>query len=182
MQWLKQNWLKKELTVKSDILVVFINGLIVMGGVFVLNGIISRMYGLSVLGEFLLLKRTVVAGAAIVLVGANLGLPNYLSRQFQRSYGDAAMLLFITISIPLIVFVIIILKSIFIEGFIDSSNFWTYLIYACGISLQFLTYALFRGYMNIIGASLFQLVGSNTIPTGLITRSDSLSNDKLELK
>ena len=76
MRWLKQNWLKKELTVKSDILVVFINGLIVMGGVFVLNGIISRMYGLSVLGEFLLLKRTVVAGAAIVLVGANLGLPN----------------------------------------------------------------------------------------------------------
>jgi len=164
MRWLKQNWLKKELTVKSDILVVFINGLIVMGGVFVLNGIISRMYGLSVLGEFLLLKRTVVAGAAIVLVGANLGLPNYLSRQFQRSYGDAAMLLFITISIPLIVFAIIILKSIFIEGFIDSSNFWTYLIYACGISLQFLTYALFRGYMNIIGASLFQLVGTAIIP------------------
>jgi len=89
MQWLKQNWLKKELTVKSDILVVFINGLIVMGGVFVLNGIISRMYGLSVLGEFLLLKRTVVAGAAIVLVGANLGLPNYFGPQRFGNRGDS---------------------------------------------------------------------------------------------
>ena len=67
MKWLKQNWLKKELTIKSDILVVFINGFIVMGGVFILNGLIARLYGLSILGEFLLLKRTVVAGAAIVL-------------------------------------------------------------------------------------------------------------------
>ena len=67
-----------------------------MGGVFILNGLIARLYGLSILGEFLLLKRTVVAGAAIVLVGANLGLPNYLSRRFQRSYGDAAMILFIS--------------------------------------------------------------------------------------
>ena len=119
MKWLKQNWLKKELTIKSDILVVFINGFIVMGGVFILNGLIARLYGLSILGEFLLLKRTVVAGAAIVLVGANLGLPNYLSRGFQRSYGDAAMLLFISISVPLMLLTLIISKSIFTGGSID---------------------------------------------------------------
>ena len=164
MKWLKQNWLKKELTIKSDILVVFINGFIVMGGVFILNGLIARLYGLSILGEFLLLKRTVVAGAAIVLVGANLGLPNYLSRGFQRSYGDAAMILFISISLPLMLLTLIISKSIFTGGSIDQNSFWIYLVYACGICLQFLTYALFRGYMNIIGASIFQLVGTAIIP------------------
>ncbi len=38
-------------------MVTLINGVIVIGGIFVLNGIIARIHGLGILGEFLLIKR-----------------------------------------------------------------------------------------------------------------------------
>ena len=47
------NWLNKHLSFKDDLMVTLINGVIVIGGIFVLNGLIARIHGLDVLGEFL---------------------------------------------------------------------------------------------------------------------------------
>ena len=44
------NWLNKHLSLKADLMVTLLNGVIVIGGVFVLNGLIARIHGLDILG------------------------------------------------------------------------------------------------------------------------------------
>ena len=157
------NWLYKHLTFKNDVIVTLLNGLVIIGGVFILNGLIARIYGLEILGEFLLVKRTFSAVVGILLIGMNIGLPNYLSKNLEKSYGDNSLILFIIVTIPLTV---ILMLSIFwfnIPGFY-SDRFWIYIIFSLSISAQFITYALYRGYMNMIGANIFQLVGTAIIP------------------
>jgi hypothetical protein len=61
----EMNWLKKHLSFKADMIITLLNGLVVIGSVFVLNGLIARLHGLDVLGEFLLIKRTLSAGVGI---------------------------------------------------------------------------------------------------------------------
>ena len=58
-------------------------------------------------------------------------------------------------------------RLVFVE--ISSDHFWIYIIYSLGISAQFLTYALYRGYMNMIGANIIQLVGTAIIPIIIFT-------------
>ena len=55
-----------------------------------------------------------------------------------------------------------------ITGFY-SEHFWIYIIFSLGISAQFITYALYRGYMNMIGANIFQLLGTAIIPIIVFT-------------
>ena len=80
--------LNKNLPFKYDIMVTLINGIVVIGGIFILNGLIARLHGLHVLGEFLLVKRTISSSMGILLIGLNIALPNYLSRNFDKSYAD----------------------------------------------------------------------------------------------
>lgn len=157
-----------KLSFKSDFIVTFLNGLIVIGGVFILNGLIARIHGLELLGEFLLIKRTLSAIVGILLIGMNVGLPNYLSRNFQRSFGDISFILFIIITIPLTIILIVSILWFDITGFY-SEHFWIYIIFSLGISAQFITYALYRGYMNMIGANIFQLLGTAIIPIIVFT-------------
>ena len=157
-----------KLSFKSDFIVTFLNGLIVIGGIFILNGLIARIHGLELLGEFLLIKRTLSAVVGILLIGMNVGLPNYLSRNFQRSFGDISFILFIIVTIPLTVILIISILWFDITGFY-SEHFWIYIIFSLGISAQFITYALYRGYMNMIGANIFQLLGTAIIPIIVFT-------------
>ena len=80
--------LNKNLSLKLDIVVTLINGIIVIGGIFILNGLVARLHGLEVLGEFLLVKRTISSSMGILLIGLNIALPNYLSRNFDKSFAD----------------------------------------------------------------------------------------------
>jgi len=171
------NWLNKHLSLKADLLVTLLNGVIVIGGVFALNGLIARIHGLDILGEFLLIKRTLSAGIGILLVGMNIALPNYLSRNYEKSYGDNVFILFLIVTIPMTILVIAGILWFNIKGFY-SSDFWIYVLFSLGLSAQFITYALYRGYMNMIGANIFQLVGTAIIPivvfTSVVTLNDGL--------
>ena len=162
------NWFNKHLSFKADLFVTLLNSLVVIGGVFILNGLIARIHGLEVLGEFLLVKRTLTAVVGILLIGMNVGLPNYLSRNFERSYGDSAIIIFIVITIPLTLLLIAGILWLNISGFY-SDYFWLYIIFTLGICSQFITYGLYRGYMNMIGANFFQLVGTAIIPIIVFT-------------
>ena len=159
----KMNWFNKNLSFKSDLILTLLNGLVIIGGVFVLNGLIARMYGLEILGEFLLVKRTFSSIVGILLIGMNIALPYYLSRNLEKSYADNSFLLFFIISVPLTVLLILSIFWFKIPGFY-SNWFWTYIIYSLSISTQFITYALYRGYMNMIGANIFQLLGTAILP------------------
>ncbi|HJM70191.1 MAG TPA: lipopolysaccharide biosynthesis protein [Candidatus Marinimicrobia bacterium] len=167
------NWLNKHLSFKADVLVTLLNGLVVIGGVFVLNGLIARLYGLDVLGEFLLIKRTLSAGVSILLIGMNIGLPNYLSRNFERAYTNNAFVLFIVVSIPLTIIFIGGLFLFDITGF-NQDYFWLYVLFAFSMCTQFMTYALYRGYMNMLGANVFQLLGTAIIPIIVFYLVDTL--------
>ena len=168
-------WLNKLLSFKADLMVTLLNGLIVIIGIFVLNGLIARMYGLEVLGEFLLIKRTLYSFVGILLIGMTVGLPNFLSRDFDKSYGDNAFIIFILFTIPLTVLFIYGIFRFNISGF-NNDKFWVYFIFSLGISAQFITYALYRGYMNMIGANIFQLLGTAIIPLIVFTSIDNLNN------
>ena len=157
------NWFNKHLSFKADLLVTLLNSLIVIGGVFILNGLVARIHGLEVLGEFLLVKRTLSAVVGILLIGLNVGLPNFLSRNFEKSYGDNSFIIFLFMTIPLTIIFITSIIWFNITGF-HSEHFWIYIIFSLGISGQMITYALYRGYMNMIGANFFQLVGTAIIP------------------
>ena len=169
------NLLNKNLSLKADLLVTLLNGVIVIGGVFVLNGLIARIHGLDILGEFLLIKRTLSASVGILLVGMNIALPNYLSRNFEKSYGDNAFILFFIVTIPMTIFLIAGILWFNIKGFY-SSYFWIYVLFSFGLSAQFITYALYRGYMNMIGANIFQLVGTAIIPIVVFTSVGTLND------
>ena len=173
------NWLNKHLSLKADLMVTLLNGVIVIGGVFVLNGLIARIHGLDVLGEFLLIKRTLSASVGILLVGMNIALPNYLSRNFEKSYGDNAFILFLIITVPMTILLIAGILLFNIKGFY-SNHFWIYVLFSLGLSAQFITYALYRGYMNMVGANVFQLLGTAIIPIVVFTSVASL-NDGLFL-
>jgi|TARA_B100002003_G_scaffold3093_1_gene2953 O-antigen/teichoic acid export membrane protein len=168
-------WLNKLLSFKADLMVTLLNGLIVIVGIFILNGLIARMYGLEVLGEFLLIKRTLYSFVGILLIGMSAGLPNFLSRDFDKSYGDNAFIIFILFTIPLTVLFIYGIFRFNISGF-NNDKFWVYFIFSLGISAQFITYALYRGYMNMIGANIFQLLGTAIIPLIVFTSIDNLNN------
>jgi O-antigen/teichoic acid export membrane protein len=173
------NWLNKHLSLKADLMVTLLNGVIVIGGVFVLNGLIARIHGLDVLGEFLLIKRTLSASVGILLVGMNIALPNYLSRNFEKSYGDNAFILFLIITVPMTILLIAGILLFNIKGFY-SNHFWIYVLFSLGLSAQFITYALYRGYMNMVGANVFQLLGTAIIPIVVFTSVAKL-NDGLFL-
>ena len=155
--------LNKKLSLKYDIIVTLINGIIVIGGIFILNGLIARLHGLDVLGEFLLIKRTISSSMGILLLGLNIALPNYLSRKFDKTYADNSYVLFMIATIPLTVLSIILIIWLDIKGF-SQQHFWYYVIFSFGMSAQFMAYAIFRGYMNMIGANILQLIGTAVIP------------------
>ena len=157
------NILNKNLSLKYDIIVTLINGIVVIGGIFILNGLIARIHGLEVLGEFLLVKRTISSSMGILLIGLNIALPNYLSRNFDKSYADNSYVLFMLATFPLTVLSIISVTWFDINGF-NENYFWYYVIFSFGMCSQFMTYAIFRGYMNMIGANIFQLIGTAIIP------------------
>ena len=168
-----KNWLTKNFSIREDIIITFLNSLIVTVGVFSLNGLIARLHGLETLGEFLLLKRTFFTAVSLFLLGSNLGLTNYICKNDDRAYGDAALHLFLVFSLPFIFGIIIGLQWYQIEG-INKDVFWPYYLFALGICLQFLAYSLFRGYLNMIGASVVQLVGTAMIPIILFLLLDDL--------
>lgn len=169
------NWLNKHLSLKADLMVTLLNGVIVIGGVFVLNGLIARIHGLDVLGEFLLIKRTLSASVGILLIGMNIALPNYLSRNFEKSYGDNAFILFLIITVPMTILLIAGILLFNIKGFY-SNHFWIYVLFSLGLSAQFITYALYRGYMNMVGANVFQLLGTAIIPIVVFTSVATLND------
>ena len=143
-----KDWLLKKYSFKNDLFISYINGLVVMGGVIFLNGLIARLHGLEVLGEFLLVKRTFFTSVSLFLIGSNLGLANYISKNDDRSYGDAVIHLFFIFSIPLIIVCVYSFQWLQIDG-IETNVILPYILFAVGICIQTLVFSLFRGYLNM---------------------------------
>ena len=148
---------------KSDLLITFLNGLAVVAGVFFLNGMIARMHGLDVLGEFSYIRRIVTSCISVLLFGMNVGLPYYISRNTNPNYAYGGGVLFTCISFPLILFITWLITNGYLPG-LKAEDSHIYFLYIVGIGAQYLSYSIFRGYMNMIGANILQLLCTAVIP------------------
>lgn len=140
-----------------------INGVAVLLGVFFLNGYIARKYGLEVLGEFLLVRRTTFAIMGIVLVGMNVGLPSLIGRYKEKYIEWSAFGIYSVITIPLILLITYLISMGNIAGF-KVENALAYGLFLSGVSLQYLTYGMYRGHMKMVVANLIQITGTAVIP------------------
>ena len=104
------NVLKKEMSFSKDFLVTVINAVGIIAGVFLLNAYIARIHGIEILGEYLFIRRTVYSAIGILLIGMNIGLPYYIAKGNNDSYGKSAIITFIFISMPLLLVFIILIK------------------------------------------------------------------------
>lgn len=156
-------FLKKEMSFGRDFIVTVINSVGIIIGVFLLNAYIARVHGLDILGEYLLIRRTVFSASGVILIGMNIGLPYYIAKGGINTYGRSALVTFLVLSIPLLVVVTILLKYRIINIFL-SELVWSILIYSIGANLLNLVIGLYRGYLSILGASIISFIGSILIP------------------
>jgi len=166
------NFIKKKLDTKSDLLITFLNGLVIIFSVFILNALIARLYGLEILGEFTYVKRVGNSILGIILVGMNIGLPFFLAKG-NNNIANSAILIFIFITLPLSVLSVYTFSLTSANQF-HNEHFFSYTLFFIGITSQFLTYGLYRGHMNMVGANAFQLITTAVIPITIFIFVDNL--------
>lgn len=157
------NVLKKEMSFGKDFLVTVINAIGIIIGVFLLNAYIARIHGIEVLGEYLFIRRTIYSAIGIFLIGMNIGLPYYIAKGNDNSYSKSAIIIFIFISMPLLLVFAILIKFRIINLFLPDLV-WPIFIYAIGATLLNLAIGLYRGHLNMLGASIISFIGSIFIP------------------
>jgi O-antigen/teichoic acid export membrane protein len=147
----------------KDFLVTVINAIGIVIGVFLLNAYIARIHGIDVLGEYLLIRRTIFSAIGIFLIGMNIGLPFYIAKGKDNSYGKSAIISFIFITIPFLLLFTILIKLRVINLFFPEL-IWPIFIYAIGANILNLAIGLYRGHLNMLGASIISFIGSILIP------------------
>ena len=172
-----KNLLNKQLSFRKDLILTVINGFIVLFGIFLLNGYIARVFGIEYLGEYLLVRRVVFSLVAILLFGMNIGLPSLIARKIAN-IGDIGFLIFLIFTIPLALIISIFMHYDMIGDF-PKLSYSSYFLFITGISLQFLTYGLYRGHLNMIGANLIQFISTALIPIGIFLFNFSLEKSLL---
>ncbi len=155
-----------RLGIKGDLAVTFINGLGLITGILILYGLIARIMGLEALGEFLLVRRTAFSLMNVLLLGMNIGLPFYISRGGDNTYGTSALLLFGLLTVPLVSVAAVALDLGILSGFPPELAL-PFFIFTTAYTFQALTYGLLRGHLNILGANLLQLLGTGIIPISI---------------
>lgn len=151
-----------------------INGVAVLLGVFLLNGYIARQYGLEVLGEFLLVRRTTFAIMGIVLIGMNVGLPSLIGRFKENNIEWSALVIFSLITLPIILLITYFVSLGGITGF-RMEHSAAYGIFLIGASLQYLIYGIYRGHRKMVGANIIHITGTVLIPVFVFLFAEELS-------
>ena len=151
------------MTIKQDFIMTLVNGLVVMIGIFLLNGYVARHHGLETLGHYLLVRRTSYAVVGVLLLGMNVGLPNFVAKDQKESFGDSAIVILFTFTLPVLLLLTYFVSSGFISGFLPDLS-WTYFAFALAVCIQSITYGLYRGHLRMVGANLIHLISTAVIP------------------
>jgi O-antigen/teichoic acid export membrane protein len=159
---------KKKYSLRTDYLMTAINGIAVLLGVFFLNGLIARVYGLEVLGEFLLIRRTGFAIVGVILLGMNIGIPSLIGRESNMGVERSAIALFIIYTLPFIAIISFIISQGNLFGF-NHENALSYGLFILAVSFQYIVYGMYRGHLKMIGANSLQFIGTALIPILVFT-------------
>jgi len=155
--------LKKESTFGKDFSVTIINSIGLILSVFFLNGYIARTHGLDVLGDYLFIRRTVFSAVSVLLIGMNLGLPYFIAKGGDNTYGKSGLILFFIFTVPLSIVTIFLLK-INMDSIFTVCMTYSVLVYVIGATFMNLSIGLYRGHLNIFGSSIINFIGSAIIP------------------
>ncbi|MEE9166919.1 MAG: hypothetical protein V3U24_05600 [Candidatus Neomarinimicrobiota bacterium] len=151
------------MSLEKDLILTIITALVSVLGIFLLNGYVARLHGLETLGEYLLVRRTSYAIVGLLLLGMNIGLPRFIARDPKGRFGNSAVVTFAIFTIPAIGLLFFLFRANAVPGFIPE-HAGPYAIFITGVCCQALTYGLYRGHLNMLGASILRLLGSILVP------------------
>lgn len=168
----------RKYSLGTDYFMTAVNGFAVLGGIFVLNALIARLYGIETLGQFLLIKRTSTAIVGVLLLGMNVGLPSLIGRSEEEPYETAGLLVFAGYSLPLLLLFTLFVHLDLMPGFLPNLSIG-YGVYTLGIALQYLAYGMLRGHRLMILANLLQLFSTALLPIIVFTSIVALQQQLL---
>ena len=164
-----------QATAKQILLTIF-SGLGVILGIVLLNGIISRQYGIDSLGEYLLLRRIVSALIPLALFGIAIGIPRNMGIAkddpvIQTQIVMGGLQLFAWFGVPVIIVsgLFFILFPSLLGSTADTENTVIPLIVLAGaLALHQIAFAYFRGQSRLGWANLLQVVNIGLIPLTIV--------------
>lgn len=175
-------------TAKQVLLTVF-SGLGVILGIVLLNGIVTRQYGIDSLGEYLLLRRIVSALIPLALFGIAIGIPRNMGIAkddpvIQTQIVTGGIQLFAWFGVPIILvcgFFFILFPSL-VGTLADTENTVVPLVVLAGaLALHQIAFAYFRGQSKLGWANLLQVVNVGLIPLTIALFSTSWTVGELVL-
>ena len=160
----------------SQIAMTIINGLAVIGGIIILNGLIARSYGIDTLGEYLLMRRVAFALIPVSLYGVGIAIPRYLGIHRDRPELRLSILrhglsIFGRFGLPTLM--VLILGLYLVSLLTDSQTVLSRAALPIGLlgaggSFHLLAYNYFRGLRLMAMANALQLVNIGLLPLAII--------------
>ena len=146
--------LEKKLSLRNDFIVTGLNGISTVFGLFLVSGYMARSLGLDILGEYLFLRRIVTSFVGVLLLGMNITIPILIAKNRNSAIGDAAIIIFLFVTVP----IIFGLKGLGNFYFFSGSLSLPHTLFILGFCFLTLTYSLYRGHLNLLGANLLQFI------------------------
>jgi O-antigen/teichoic acid export membrane protein len=174
-----------QTSIGKDLLLTFGVQVLLMGGVFAINKILSIRLGVEGFGEFNIIKRTATVLAYVMIGGMGIALPRYLSVYRvqnmvikEKIFFTSTLLIVFCLSFAVAILAIIFKQSIlkFIFGNIPQQDYFLpLLLYAFSLCISTCLFQFFRGKGNFVKSSLTQLLAQMLLLAGCFFTFVSLS-------
>ncbi len=160
----------------SQIAVTMVNGLAVIGGIIILNGLISRRYGLEALGEYLLMRRVAFALIPVSLYGVGIAIPRYLGLHRDRPelrlpilrHGLSILGRFGIPTLAVLILGLYLLPLSSDSQAVISRAALPIGLLGAGVSVHYLAYNYFRGLRLMAVANALQLANIGLLPLAIV--------------
>ncbi len=148
---------------RKDIAITIINSIAVILGIFIINALISRKLGLDSLADYLYIRRIISSLVGISIVGMNISIPYFTPLYGLKILQNKIILIFIIATLPVMLLLTILVFFNIIPG-IDNIYYYVFPYYGIAINAQSITYAMYRGKIEMVSASIFHLFCMFIIP------------------
>lgn len=153
-----------------------LNGITVIAGIVILNGLIARLYGIDSLGEYLLIRRIASALIPLSLFGVAIGIPRYvgIAKEYpkeQMRIITAGVQLFLSYGLPIVLVVglfFVIFPSILGQDTSITDTVIPLVVLSVALALHQISYSFYRGKSMMRWANLLQLINVGLIPLSIV--------------
>ena len=141
----------------------------------IINALIPRIYSITDLSDFILVKRVITTVLSIQLVGLNISVAYFYPRVKVGQVFLDAIKLFLLVTVPSI---IVIGVSISLAGFLDneSISIISYLLFSFTLSYNTLTFSIIRSQQNFKRAAIQHVKNMFLYPVICLLITDTLAH------